>query len=113
MRMVLFGTAALLCFGGCTPKERHQSDVAQQIEARLSERSASTFAVRTLVQGGADGVVCGYAEEVGGVGFLQPIPFVFSDGAVTLRDNDLEAFNRAQRSCGPGWVSPRDVNGIS
>lgn len=113
MQTGLLGILTLLCLGGCTPNRQHESDVAKQIEARLGERTGTKLVIKTLTPGGRGGVICGYAEEVGGVGFPQPIPFVFRDGALTLREDDLAAFNRAQLSCGPGWVSPRDVNGVS
>ena len=111
MRAIVSATVVLISAVGCA--ERDPSAVTKQIRARLSEQLAAKVAVRSLVEGGRGGAVCGYAEEVDGVGFAQPIPFVFQNGTLTLHRDGVDAFNRAQRDCGPGWVGPRDQPGMS
>jgi hypothetical protein len=107
---------ALLVLGGmhlliaCSPVPQ---DPASEARALLEKRLGAKVAIQSIVTKGDRGTICGYATRKAAGYYPELIPFVMTGNALVLRSDDLENFNRAQRACGPSWVGPRDVEGIS
>jgi hypothetical protein len=100
-----------LALASCSVQHPPSESAADKASALLVRQFGANTHIQTQVTG-PDGVVCGYALKPNPGRFPDLKPFIFDQGILVLIENDVEAFERASRSCPPEWVAPRLAQGI-
>jgi hypothetical protein len=103
---------SLLALAACTEKPSDTTLAERRAHRLLAQRFDTPMAIQLVSPAEGGAVVCGYARPSGPQTYQPLYPFVIRDERLILPDDDLAAFEAAQRHCGPDWVGPRQQEGI-